>query len=481
MTLRFTGALGVVTALVLAGSLLVRMERPPNAALAAPASPIKHVVVIVQENRTPDNLFYGLCAYTRRCAFSPFSPAQPARYDIRTTRWPQKGGPAVEPVAGPLVTSFDLNHAHAGFVNECDRGPSGCRMDGAQKRGYGYVRSSDVQPYLELAAGFGWANAMFQSNQGPSYPAHQYLFGATSAPSAADDAAGIFVAENLNNTGVGGLRAIAGCGAPKSTRVRLIKPSGAENTLVYPCFEHQALPDVLGASVTWRYYAPKPGMIWTAPNSIRHFCNPTATTLTIQECSGPEWTEHLDFRPAGVLSDVAACDLRAVSWVIPSAANSDHANVNNGNGPSWVASIVNAIGTADRCDGGEGYWKDTAIVLTWDDWGGWYDHVPPPVRAMPQGDYEVGFRVPLIIISAYTPKGYINNGVHDFGSIARLIEHTFGTTEGALGFDDRRATTDLSGFFNFRSAPRAFAKIAAPKSAAAFVHDTRPPGDPDDD
>jgi len=54
-----------------------------------------------------------------------------------------------------------------------------------------------------------------------------------------------------------------------------------------------------------------------------------------------------------------------------------------------------------------GYWKDTAIFLTWDDWGGWYDHEPPTFLASPEGDYQYGFRVPLIVISAYTPAGYV--------------------------------------------------------------------------
>src|SRR5437868_10602121 len=65
------------------------------------------------------------------------------------------------------------------------------------------------------------------------------------------------------------------------------------------------------------------------------------------------------------------CQLPAVSWVIPTGQASDHPGNNNGTGPSWVASIVNAIG-------GSSYWSNTAVIITWDDWGGWYDHVPPP-------------------------------------------------------------------------------------------------------
>jgi phospholipase C len=84
-----------------------------------------------------------------------------------------------------------------------------------------------------------------------------------------------------------------------------------------------------------------------------------------------------------------------VSWIIPDGAFSDHAALNNGGGPSWVASIVNAIGNSP-------YWANTAIIITWDDWGGWYDHVRPKVidDGVSWGSgYVYGFRVPLIVVS----------------------------------------------------------------------------------
>src|SRR5208282_3438117 len=119
--------------------------------------------------------------------------------------------------------------------------------------------------------------------------------------------------------------------------------------------------------------------------------------------------------------------------------------------------------TSTTCDSNSGYWKNTAIFIVWDDWGGWYDHEPPTVLAMPQGDYQYGFRVPLIVVSAYTPAGYINNVRHDFGSILRFVEQNFGIAEGALSFADSRSSTDLTAFFDLTSAPRTFSKIAAPK------------------
>jgi phospholipase C len=319
---------------------------------------------------------------------------------------------------------------------------------------------------------------MFQTNQGPSFPAHQFLFGGTSAPSAEDDAAGIFASENMGNTNGVGFQGVAGCIALATTFVKVITPPGVENRQIYPCFEHQTMGDLLRGAVTWRYYTPTPGLIWTAPNAIKHICESTGPG---GRCVGKEWTQHVDLKPAHVLQDIADCNLRSVSWVIPTGANSDHAKGNDGGGPAWVASIVNAVGQSTRCDNHKGYWQNTAIFITWDDWGGWYDHVSPPLLPQPQGDYQYGFRVPMLVISAYTPMGNIDDGKHDFGSILRFIEHNFGITEGALNFADKRSATDLVGFFNLQQPPRIFQEIGAPKNAAFFLNDPRPATDPDDE
>src|SRR5262249_32028584 len=158
----------------------------------------------------------------------------------------------------------------------CDQGTTGCKMDGAagvhcvgtclSKPQFRYVKNAKgiLDPYLEMATQYGWANYMFQTNQGPSFPAHQFIFGGTSAPSAADDAAGIYSSENMTGTGgVGGQQIAAGCTALSTTTVELISPTG-ENQKVYPCFEHQTMGDLIANSptavpLTWRYYAPGPG------------------------------------------------------------------------------------------------------------------------------------------------------------------------------------------------------------------------------
>jgi phospholipase C len=249
---------------------------------------------------------------------------------------------------------------------------------------------------------------------------------------------------------------------------------------IFPCFEHQTMPDVLPASVKWKYYATGAGSIWTAPNAIQHICQPSEPAGG--ECTGPEWKNDVDLASADVLKDISNCALANLSWVTPTGQNSDHAGVNTGGGPAWVASIVNSIGSS-KCKNADGtsYWETTAILITWDDWGGWYDHEVPTILPMPEGDYQYGFRVPLIAVSAYTFPGSIDNTRYDFGSILRFIEHNFGVAEGALNFADERADNSLSGFFDMRLEPRPFASILSSKDAEFFINDKTAPTDPDDD
>jgi phospholipase C len=135
---------------------------------------------------------------------------------------------------------------------------------------------------------------------------------------------------------------------------------------------------------------------------------------------------------------------------------------------------VNAIGNS-------AYWSDTAIIITWDDWGGWYDHVPPKIvndgTSWGSG-YAYGFRVPLIVVSPYAKAGYISHVPHDFGSILNLIEKTFGLP--SLGYADAYAD-DLSDCFDLHQTPIAFTTVNAPLNAAYFLNDTSPRTDPDDD
>ncbi|HEY3777684.1 MAG TPA: alkaline phosphatase family protein [Rhizomicrobium sp.] len=457
------------------------------AASAGAAQPtnFQHIVVIVQENRTPDNLFYALCA-VKPCSTKPDS----SKYDIQKSNWRDKHaqGGTIEPTPVPLVTAYGPRHAHADFVDMCDLKPktSTCRMDGAgdipcqncpPDTAFKYVDNSTgvLDPYIFLATHYGWANDMFQTNQGPSFPAHQFLFGATSAPSAPDDHKGIFAAENLKHND-----RINGCIAPPAGRVQLINAKGTENPKrqIYPCFEHATLADLLHRqSVTWRYYTPGAGDLWSAPDAIKHICVPRNG-----QCTGPIWLKHMALNPLDVLQDVANCKLPGVSWVIPSAQFSDHAGIDFGGGPAWVAKVVNAVGNSPcRNADNSSYWDSTAILITWDDWGGWYDHERPTFLPYPEGGYQYGFRVPFLFASAYTPKGYINNEQEDFGSIVRFIEFNFGIPMGELTFADARSTRNLARFYDLAMQPRTFETIPAPDFTFAHHPDRLKLEAPDDD
>ena len=234
-------------------------------------------------------------------------------------------------------------------------------------------------------------------------------------------------------------------------------------------------------AISWKYYTYGSLAIATAPNWYQQICVPDPSYTT---CTGQEWNNNVDFWPPDVLNDISNCKLRQMSWVIPDGKSSDHpGDPSFTGGPSWVASVVNAIGESPcKNPDGSSYWNSTATFITWDDWGGFYDHEPPTLLSVPnqgQGDYQYGFRVPLLVVSAYTPQGYIDNARYDFGSILRFVEHNFGIPEGALNFADARATNDLTNFFKSSQRPRGFQHIVAPKDADFFLNDKRPPEPPD--
>jgi phospholipase C len=409
------------------------------------STPIKHVVVIFQENRTPDNLFHGL-------------PGA----DIATNGI-NSSGQTIPLAKGNMVTTYDLGHRHVDFVAMYDGG----KMDGADKVSascmtepsgcpanvqFQYVDPAQVLAYFQLAQRFTFGDRMFQTNQGPSFPAHQYIISGTSAPSVGGQYAGWFVAENPTPNAKP-----TGCAeAPPDGLVTLIDPNGVESASIFPCFEHPTVIDLLDqAGISWRYYAPSTGSIWTGPNAIRH----------LRE--GADWA-NVVVPQTSVLTDIASNRLAQVSWVIPNGEASDHALSTDGSGPSWVAAVTNALGNSP-------YWSDTAIVIAWDDWGGWYDHVAPTVR----NAYELGFRVPLIVVSPYAKSGYVSHVQHDFGSIVHFIETTFSL--GTLGYADTSAD-DLSDCFNFVQSPISWVNVAATLGPAHFLAQAKSPqSDPDDD
>jgi phospholipase C len=422
------------------------------------AGKIQHVIIIYQENRTPDNLFNRL----------PGADTQAWGLDHLGNR--------INLLPIPETAPYDLDHTHTAFKVEYDAG----KLDGfdlepstqcgragncppRDRRAYGMVPRSAVEPYWDMALQYGFGDRMFQSNSGPSFPSHQYIISGTST--IATDSP-LRASENAH-TAQG--RPAGGCDSPLGSTVEMIDAAGNEDQTTYPCFERLTLMDLLKTNrLLWQYYQytynPYP---WTGPEAIRHIA------------------KEINFRTEvvapsrRVLADVRNGGLAAVSWVTPSFADSDHANPtgpsssspdaksSTANGPSWVASVVNTIGESS-------YWKNSVIVLTWDDWGGWYDHVPPPQY----NSYELGFRVPIIVISPYAKRGYVSHTQHEFGSILKFIEETFGL--GSLNTTDVRSD-DLSDFFDFNQQPRRFVPINAPLPSSYFQNEPQSNQSPDDD
>ena len=404
---------------------------------------IQHVVVIMQENRSFDNLFSG---------FPGADTAQSGSSKGTTV--------PLQPVS--LTTKMDVDHTHPGWWTDWDFGA----MDGFghptapglnlnypyPTYPYAYVPQSEIVPYWTLAADYTLADRMFQSNTGPSFIAHQYMIAGQSAD--ADENPGITNPVTTVDSG------IWGCDAPPGTTVDLLGPNGTDLPGVFPCFNYQTLADIMDTQgITWRYYAPaasKKGYIWSAYDAIQHMR------------FGPDWDKNVISPNTQVLTDVAAGTLAQVTWVVPDVAYSDHPSGNaNGEGPDWVGNIVNAIGNSP-------FWDSTAILVSWDDWGGWYDHVDPPQV----DDMGLGFRVPLIVVSPWAKRGYISHQQHEFGSFLHFTEEVFNLPS----LETRDATSDdLSDCFNFTQTPQPYVNIPVQQGPSFFLRMAPSKEPPDND
>ncbi len=409
------------------------------------SSKIAHVVIIIQENRTTNDLFNGLAGADT----------------VRTAK--NSHGQMVQLQPESLTAPYDISHKHSAFETEYANGQgngfnrvgSGCKSGAtcpaADVRAYGYVPESEVEPYFAMAKRSVFASRMFQTNEGPSFPAHQYLVSGTSTIA---DGSSLRAAENPLTPSNG---PAGGCDSPAGSLVTLIDQYGQEDQSTYPCFQRNSLIQLIEAqSLTWRYYEAHVGAgLWEAPDAIEAVWQSAA------------FSDDVIAPPSRVLNDIDAGNLANVVWITPTWAESDHAGSTDGSGPSWVASVVNKIGKSR-------YWNDTAIFVTWDDWGGWYDPIMPQIY----NSYELGFRVPLIVISPYAKQHYVSTVQHEFGSILKFTEETFNL--GSLGTTDARAD-DLSDCFNFSKAPAKFQPIAAPHDAAYFLKQPISTREPDDD
>jgi phospholipase C len=141
----------------------------------------------------------------------------------------------------------------------------------------------------------------------------------------------------------------------------------------------------------------------------------------------------------GLIRDISDNRLPPVTWVTPRFELSDHPEYSFCWGQNWSTRVIDAIM-------GSPMWKDTAIFVTWDDYGGFYDHVPPPQV----DDFGFGIRVPLLLISPYARSGYVDHTLGEFSSVLRFIEDNWGLSP--LTARDRDAQ-NLSEAFDFTQEP----------------------------
>jgi phospholipase C len=430
----------------------------------ASAPKIQHVVIVVQENRSFDNFFATFPGADGTKVGK--AAAIPASYDCpipvpSATTIPLT---EVDLLGNGFGSSFqdqqgqDLDHIHSGYVTDFDKSKMDgfdLQMLGASGGGtpactypYQYVNPADIKPYWDMAKQYVLADHAFQTQSSGSFTAHQDLI--------------------AGGTGISSTEALIdnpsyfpwGCdGNPQKEVTAIITRGGQVKEFggPFPCLAYTTMRDLLDAkSVSWKYYAMKvypytdcPACegagIWSAFDAIK----------AVRYSS--EWTKNVTKSPNDIFTDISKKQLPAVSWITPDGPNSDHPGSDSDKGPSWVASIVNAVGESS-------YWKTTAVVILWDDWGGLYDHVAPPAPHTWQA--SPGFRIPMLIVSPYV-KPHVQHTVYEFGSILHFIEDNWNL--GTLGRSDEHATS-IGNSFDFSMSPRSFVKIDAKYSRDFLVH-----------
>lgn len=400
---------------------------------------IQHIVVMIQENRSFDDFF-----------------ATFPGVDGATSGKMHNG--QIVPLKEVGLPALDINHTYPTYLQDYDNG----NMDGfdlskygtgqlAGKYPYQYVNPAQIQPYWTLAKEYVLADHLFQTQGSGSFTAHQDLIAGGTMIDPSDS-----LVDDPSSSWAWG------CDAKIGTRTSLITTSrqylfdqGPFPCLKYPSGTMRELLD--HHNVSWKYYTPPhkgstAGALWNAFDAIFYVRY------------GPEWHSKISIPETNILTDISSGKLPAMSWVIPDEVDSDHPKGlhKQYEGPSWVATVVNAIGQSS-------YWDSTTIVILWDDWGGFYDNDPPAFIDDMGG---LGFRVPMIVVSPYVIPGTVAHTQYEFGSVLKYIEETFGL--GSLGTTDARATS-IGNLIHPQESPLPFNPIPSEKSRYYFMH--RPSSD----
>jgi phospholipase C len=377
------------------------------AALPAGTGPhaIAHIVFILEENRSFDNLFGRF----------------PGADGVTTATVTISAHHTTIPlVPEPYHLWHDLGHDHFDALGAIHGG----KMDGfshetyadifGEKAAYQQLLPQDVPNLYAYAHAFTLSDRTFASLPASTFPNHLHAV-------AAQDGGVLGNPQNSTNAW--------GCDSIKGSYV-LMQQANGHVTRGFPCFSFTTLADRLTqAQISWTYYSAAPpdiGYIWSTLDAFKQ----------IRQTS--QWIDHVkDERTFE--ADARAGRLPAFSWVTPRAAGSMHPPVPVCPGENWIVGKLNALMSGPD-------WASTLVVLAWDDWGGYYDHVAPPPRA--GGAY--GPRVPLLIISPYARRGYVTHTVYTFESVLKTAETLWHLAP--LGPQDRSAN-DLLDSLDLTQAP----------------------------
>jgi phospholipase C len=367
--------------------------------------PIKHVVFLIKENRTFDNMFGTF----------------PGADGVSVGMDAGKRRPLTRGTDGSIGSS-DIPHCYPCSREAWNHG----KMDGfnqdpvSDRWAYTQLRRSQLPNYWHWAQQNVLSDNFFSSAQGPSFPNHLYAIAAQSGGAHDNPRRGPGL--RSSNT--------FGCDAPPGQTVQIIDTEGHVKQ-VPPCFDFKTEGDLLSKQgIPWAYYAADPnqeGYIWSAYAAIRH----------IRETG--EWHKHV-LPVDGLVDDIRRNDLPPVTWIAPRFEDSEHPEANFCTGENWSTSVIDAIMQSHM-------WKSTAIFVTWDDYGGFYDHVPPTQV----DDFGFGIRVPLLVISPYARRGVVDHSVGEFSSVLRFIEDNWGLSQLTQRDED---AMNLAEDFDFSQDPR---------------------------
>ncbi len=397
------------------------------------AGKIKHIVYIVQENRSFDNLFQG---YPGANTVS--------EGEIST-------GKKVKLVPVSLAAWYVLDHSAQAMFLDCNAPKdvlpgTHCRMNGFNREQtinapkdvkypeYVYVPHTESAPYFAMARQGALADNMFQSQLDESFIAHQYVI-------AAQANWGVDLPYGPWGCSSGGGGSVA-----TITKERTIGPDESA------CFDYTTLGDELdSAKLSWRFYAATygsassdGGAYWSGYQAVKHIYD------------GPDWKKDVISPNWKFITDVRSGYLANFTWITPECDDSDHVNCPDGYGPSWVSALVNTVGKSK-------FWDSTAIFIQWDDWGGLYDHVPPPYKDRD----SLGFRVPLVMLSPYAISGHVSKVQYETASVLRFAEDLWGLKQMAPA--DKRATSPAQDNFDFNQQPNTI-RLRQGAAAAEVLH-----------